>query len=56
MLCKPLNQALVDFASKEKRENGSFLFQSKNGLPLKKSTFRYQMAGYVKDVAPNGCR
>ncbi len=56
VLCSELNQALVAFASKEKRDNGSFLFQSKHGLPLKQSTLRYRMARHVEDAAPHGCR
>jgi integrase len=56
VLCSELNQALVAFASKEKRENGSFLFQSKNGLPLKQSTLRYRMAHHVPDAAPHAAR
>ena len=56
VLCSELNQALVAFASKEKRENGSFLFQSKNGLPLKQSTLRYRMAQHVPDAAPHAAR
>jgi integrase len=56
ILCSELNQALIAFTAKEKRENGSFLFQSKNGLPLKQSTLRYRMAQHVPDAAPHGCR
>jgi integrase len=56
ILCSELNQALVAFAAKEKRENGSFLFQSKNGLPLKQSTLRYRMAQHVPDAAPHAAR
>jgi integrase len=56
ILCSELNQALVAFASKEKRENCSFLFQSKNGLPLKQSTLRYRMAQHVPDAAPHAAR
>jgi integrase len=56
VLCGELNQALVAFASKEKRESGSFLFQSKNGLPLKQSTLRYRMAQHVPDAAPHAAR
>ena len=56
MLCSELNQALVAFAATEKRENGSFLFQSKNGLPLKQSTLRYRMAQHVPDAAPHAAR
>jgi integrase len=56
VLCSELNQALVAFASKEKRESGSFLFQSKNGLPLKQSTLRYRMAQHVPDGAPHAAR
>jgi integrase len=56
ILCSELNQALVAFATKEKRENGSFLFQSKNGLPLKQSTLRYRMAQHVPDAAPHAAR
>ena len=56
VLCSELNQALVAFASKEKRDNGSFLFQSKHGLPLKQSTLRYRMAQHVPDAAPHAAR
>jgi len=56
VLCGELNQALVAFTSKEKRESGSFLFQSKNGLPLKQSTLRYRMAQHVPDAAPHAAR
>jgi integrase len=56
VLCSELNQALVAFAAEEKRENGSFLFQSKNGLPLKQSTLRYRMAQHVPDAAPHAAR
>ena len=56
VLCSELNQALVAFVSKEKRENGSFLFQSKNGLPLKQSTLRHRMAQHVPDAAPHAAR
>lgn len=56
ILCSELNQALVAFASKEKRENGSFFFQSKNGLPLKQFTLRYRMAQHVPDAAPHAAR
>lgn len=56
ILCNELNQALIAFASKEKRESGSFLFQSKNGLPLKQSTLRYRMAQHVPDAAPHAAR
>ena len=56
ILCSELNQALIAFTAKEKRESGSFLFQSKNGLPLKQSTLRYRMARNVEDAAPHGCR
>lgn len=54
--CSKLNQALIAFAEKEKRENGSFLFQSKNGLPLKQSTLRYRMAQHIPDAAPHAAR
>jgi len=56
ILCSELNQALIAFTSKEKRESGSFLFQSKNGLPLKQSTLRYRMAQHVPDAAPHAAR
>jgi integrase len=56
ILCSELNQTLVAFAAKEKRENGSFLFQSKNGMPLKQSTLRYRMAQHVPDAAPHAAR
>ncbi len=56
VLCSELNQALIAFTSKEKRESGSFLFQSKNGLPLKQSTLRYRMAQHVPDAAPHAAR
>jgi integrase len=56
VLCSELNQALVAFAAREKRENGGFLFQSKNGLPLKQSTLRYRMAQHVPDAAPHAGR
>jgi integrase len=56
ILCSELNLALIAFTTKEKRESGSFLFQSKNGLPLKQSTLRYRMAQHVPDAAPHGCR
>jgi integrase len=56
VLCGELNQALIAFTSKERRESGSFLFQSKNGLPLKQSTLRYRMAQHVPDAAPHAAR
>ena len=56
ILCSELNQALIAFASKERREDGSFLFQSKKGLPLKQSTLRYRMAQHVPDAAPHAAR
>jgi len=56
ILCSELNQALIVFTAKEKRECGSFLFQSKNGIPFKQSTLRYRMARHVEDAAPHGCR
>jgi integrase len=56
ILCSELNQALIAFTSNEKRESGSFLFQSKNGLPLKQSTLRYRMAQHVPDAAPHAAR
>jgi integrase len=56
ILCSELNQALMAFTSKEKRDSGGFLFQSKNGLPLKQSTLRYRMAQHVPDAAPHAAR
>jgi integrase len=55
ILCSELNQALIAFTSKEKRDSG-FLFQSKNGLPLKQSTLRYRMARHIPDAAPHAAR
>jgi integrase len=56
ILCSKLNQALIAFTSKEKRDSGGFLFQSKNGLPLKQSTLRYRMAQHVPEAAPHAAR
>ena len=56
ILCSELNQALIAFTSKEKRDSGGFLFQSKNCLPLKQSTLRYRMAQHVPEAAPHAAR
>src|SRR5260370_39949399 len=56
ILYSELHQALIAFTSKEKRDSGGFLFQSKNGLPLKQSTLRYRMAQHVPDAAPHAAR
>ena len=51
-----LNQALIAFVSREKREPGSFLFQSKPGQPIRLSTVRERMANIIPGAAPHAAR
>jgi len=51
-----LNQALIVFAAREKREAGSFLFQSKPGEPIRLSTVRDRMAKCIPGAAPHAAR
>jgi integrase len=51
-----LNQALIVFADREKREPGSFLFQSKPGQPIRLSTVRERMAKRIPGAAPHAAR
>jgi integrase len=50
-----LNQALKAFVVQNKREAGSFLFQSK-GLPIRLSTVRDRMARLIPGAAPHAAR
>ncbi|MCU1240592.1 MAG: hypothetical protein JWO71_1318 [Candidatus Acidoferrum typicum] len=51
-----LNQALAAFVVQEKREAGSFLFQSKPGQPIRLSTIRDHMAKCITGAAPHAAR
>jgi integrase len=51
-----LNQALIAYAAEEKREPGSFLFQSKPGQPIRLSTVRERMAKIIPGAAPHAAR
>jgi integrase len=51
-----LNRALIAFVSREKREPGSFLFQSKPGQPVRLSTVRERMAKIIPGAAPHSAR
>jgi integrase len=55
-LYSELNQALIAFVSREKREPGSFLFQSKPGQPIRLSTVRERMAKIIPGAAPHAAR
>jgi integrase len=51
-----LNQALIAYTAQEKREPGSFLFQSKPGQPIRSSTVRERMAKIIPGAAPHAAR
>lgn len=51
-----LNQVLITFTAQERREAGSFLFQSKHGQPIRLSTARDRMARIVPGAAPHAAR
>jgi integrase len=51
-----LSQTLIAFAEREKREPGSFLFQSKRGSPIRLSTIREHMAKLIPGAAPHAAR
>jgi integrase len=51
-----LSQTLIAFAEREKREPGSFLFQSKRGSPIRLSTIREHMAKLIPGAAPHAGR
>jgi len=56
ILYSELNQALIAFVSREKREPGSFLFQSKPGQPIRLSTVRDRVAKCISGAVPHAAR
>jgi integrase len=51
-----LNRMIADFVVKEERKEGSYLFQSKHGEPIKQSTIRNRLATIIPGAAPHSAR
>jgi integrase len=51
-----LNKMIADFVAKEGRQEGSYLFQSKRGEPIKQSTIRNRLATIIPGAAPHSAR
>lgn len=51
-----LNTMLIAFTARENREDGSFLFQSKRGSPIRLSTIRERIAKSIPGASPHAAR